>query len=347
VIQVAGHCVHFFVVRRLEALGPGGPGLRGSPVMAWMPYAFYVTNVGPSLVAVAMTVFLYGLSGIRRLALQLSPWSVGGAWLVLAWLALPICPPPWPDIAFLAVIIGLLGILLLRGPAGIRQLWLPLRRRLLGASWHVLAACLLFPLAVLALQQAVVTDLGVAVRPGSWSLDSYLYGAVIGAGFIGPGLCEEIGWRGFALPHLQRRYSALVSSVIVGLAWALWHWPNFAIPSETPPLWQWLVFPPLTVAVAVIFTWAYNSTKGSLFAVIVLHGAYSTAMGLGPRPDSAAAWTRAIWPVVFFAVAATIVWLRGAASLSVHKRVVAWQESVADAGEPDENARPVDDREPQ
>lgn len=38
-------------------------------------------------------------------------------------------------------------------------------------------------------------------------------------------LGEELGWRGFALSHLQRRYSPLVSALIVGLLWGLWHTP--------------------------------------------------------------------------------------------------------------------------
>ncbi len=40
---------------------------------------------------------------------------------------------------------------------------------------------------------------------------------------------EETGWRGYALPALQKKHNALISSLIVGIFWALWHWPHFAV----------------------------------------------------------------------------------------------------------------------
>jgi hypothetical protein len=121
-----------------------------------------------------MILWLYGLPGIRRLAFQLSPWSVGGAWLVLA-AALPRIVVP-------ASLVGLLMVLGLR-LAGIRRLAFRLRPWLLGQGWPVLAVCLLLPLAVELLAVNVLAMFGVAVPPPSpGGLSNYLYVAVIGQG---------------------------------------------------------------------------------------------------------------------------------------------------------------------
>jgi membrane protease YdiL (CAAX protease family) len=96
---------------------------------------------------------------------------------------------------------------------------------------------------------------------------------------------EEAGWRGFALPRLQARYSALLSSLILGVIWALWHLPNFFLPgttqSELPILWFMLLVPALTV----ILTWILNNTRGSLLPVMLFHAAVNTSCAAAPgRP---------------------------------------------------------------
>jgi len=96
-----------------------------------------------------------------------------------------------------------------------------------GPAWPVPVVCLLLPLGVVVLPVRILAALGVAVPTvhwGGWS--DYVYTAVIGAGLIGPGLFEEIGWRGFALPHLQRRYSALVSKVANRRQIRDWAWTD-------------------------------------------------------------------------------------------------------------------------
>jgi len=82
-LSFLGQVVHLYVMQRLSAESAGMP-ISQSPVRAWMPYAFYLTNVGPSLVGLALTGSLYRLAGVRRLVRQLMPWSVGRAWPMLA-----------------------------------------------------------------------------------------------------------------------------------------------------------------------------------------------------------------------------------------------------------------------
>jgi membrane protease YdiL (CAAX protease family) len=99
--------------------------------------------------------------------------------------------------------------------------------------------------------------------------------------FLDAGLGEELGWRGFLLPRLQARYSALVSSIIVGIVWGLWHLPLFMLEGMSPTyeMGQAIgVVPALlgyTVVVvmpySILFTWMYNNTKGSLLLAFVFH----------------------------------------------------------------------------
>ena len=49
--------------------------------------------------------------------------------------------------------------------------------------------------------------------------------------FIRPGLVEEIGWRGFALPRMQGSFGGLGASLLLGLIWGFWHFHQLSIAS--------------------------------------------------------------------------------------------------------------------
>src|SRR5215211_8248621 len=107
------------------------------------------------------------------------------------------------------------------------------------------------------------------------SVDATLLSAVIMlAFFIFPGsaLGEEIGWRGYALPRLQTRMSALSASLLLAPIWALWHLPLWltGAPGRTPLIYAGFVVS--AFALSVLLTWVYNSTGGSLLLVVLLHG---------------------------------------------------------------------------
>jgi membrane protease YdiL (CAAX protease family) len=98
---------------------------------------------------------------------------------------------------------------------------------------------------------------------------------------IAAGIGEEFGWRGFLLPRLQTRHNALVSSLIVGMAWATWHIPLFFVKGTSQYEWgsQGGLLPAILgywifVTISSIqFTWLFNNTKGSVLLAAVLHGA--------------------------------------------------------------------------
>lgn len=91
------------------------------------------------------------------------------------------------------------------------------------------------------------------------------------------GIGEETGWRGFALPRLQMHHNALVATLLLWLVWALWHLPGFFyLPSyKSIGLAGFPGFAFSLLAGAILFTWLYNSTRGSLLAVALFHGGFN------------------------------------------------------------------------
>lgn len=87
---------------------------------------------------------------------------------------------------------------------------------------------------------------------------------------------EEIAWRGYLLPRLQSRHAPLLAALMVGVVWAAWHFPKFlAVPSTFDyPLWLWTLD---ILSKAVIITWLFNSTRGSLLLATLFHASWNTA----------------------------------------------------------------------
>ena len=98
--------------------------------------------------------------------------------------------------------------------------------------------------------------------------------------FGGP-LFEEGGWRGFALPRLQRLHGPFVGSLILGILWACWHLPLFWITVwGTPPtILNMVLFVPTVVFMTIVYTWVFNNTKGSVLLAILLHTSFDVLVG--------------------------------------------------------------------
>jgi membrane protease YdiL (CAAX protease family) len=124
---------------------------------------------------------------------------------------------------------------------------------------------------------------------------------------FGSAMGEEIGWRGYALPRLQARQSALRASLLLGTVWGLWHlprlWGQYEGPAGLPFVWFVLGSILGTVATAIVFTLVWNSTRGSLLLVLLFHAAYSVSgLFLSPAPTPVA--LSIAWIVALGAIAA-------------------------------------------
>ncbi len=100
-------------------------------------------------------------------------------------------------------------------------------------------------------------------------LATYVAPSVLMAFTTGP-LGEEAGWRGFFLPRLLTRYSAVAASVILGVIWGIWHFPLY-IKSVFSTVGGGLSFTAHTICFAVLLTVLWAFTNGSVFWAIVLH----------------------------------------------------------------------------
>jgi membrane protease YdiL (CAAX protease family) len=175
----------------------------------------------------------------------------------------------------------------------LRQVW----TWRVGIGWYAIAV--FGPAVLFLLDEAVNLALGgsppqrwIVLPPLSGFFPGSLFFSVMGvlAGTIG----EEFGWRGFAQPRLQKRYGALKASILIGLVWGtfhLWILPICHCLSLTEVLvTQYFRL----IATAVIYAWIYNSTKGSLFLVMVAHAAHNITVDLMPQVGGSAvivAWS--------------------------------------------------------
>lgn len=100
--------------------------------------------------------------------------------------------------------------------------------------------------------------------------------------FIFTALGEEVGWRAYALPRLQTRFSSFTSSLILGVIWALWHLPLFWMTGnfhqQLPVSWFLLQ----VLGSTFLYTWMFNRTNGSLLIALLFHTSSNAAIGLLP-----------------------------------------------------------------
>lgn len=95
--------------------------------------------------------------------------------------------------------------------------------------------------------------------------------------FLGGPLGEEPGWRGFALPRLQSAMGPLRGSVILGVLWALWHFPLFWSGVWTPlSIPNMVMFIVMITALTIIMSWVFNHAKGSVLITMLMHASFNT-----------------------------------------------------------------------
>jgi membrane protease YdiL (CAAX protease family) len=236
----------------------------------------------------------YPLTAFFVLACALSWWP---------WILYSVGLSPTPIVGVGPFLAALLVLAVTEGKSGVVGLLRRMVRWRVGIQWYAVA--LLLPIVVILAAAALNVFLLGAQRTssvadlGGWSsfLLLFLLSLLI-PGFAGT--WEEPGFRGYALPRLQFRYSALIASLILGVLWAFWHLP-FVVTGEH----IWIDSTLFIIEWSIVYTWLFNNAKGSVLIVMLFHAmnntfssAFESQMFSGADSVNQA-WLRlALWGVV-------------------------------------------------
>ncbi|HET9910010.1 MAG TPA: type II CAAX endopeptidase family protein [Anaerolineales bacterium] len=165
------------------------------------------------------------------------------------------------------------------GKEGLKELWARIVKWRIGWGYAVFA--IFSPLAFFVLATIIARFV-----KGEW-LDVRLLGQANYLPYLGVwvlplwlvtfGFGEEIGWRGFALPRLQKTMSVQRATLTLALVWVLWHTPAFFYLDTIESLGGLIIIPGFVIGVlfgAVLLTWLYNGSGGSILAVAVWHALF-------------------------------------------------------------------------
>jgi membrane protease YdiL (CAAX protease family) len=242
----------------------------------------------------AFFVLSYGLSWALWIPLAVFRDAIAGPYTFLALLIGSSIP------SAVAIVLTAIGL----GRGATRKLLEQLLIWRVGWGWWLL---LLAPTAL------VVGTIGlVAITRGgpTAALAMPLSNAIFLVAFMtfpGSAAGEEIGWRGFALPRLQSRHTALIASLILGSVHGLWHLPLWLTGDADRRLSVYPAFLIQALAFAVIYTWLYNSTKGSLLLAVLFHTATNAPLTLVLVPLGIENWLLPYWLIAGFTVVAALI----------------------------------------
>ena len=125
-----------------------------------------------------------------------------------------------------------------------------------------------------------------------------MLGAMVFMLVLGP--VEEFGWRGVALPLLQRRFMPISAALILGVIWGVWHLPAFFLSGTPQSAWGFTPFLIGSVCLSVIVTPLFNASAGSILLAALFHFQLNNPLWPDAQP----------YDVFFFlATAVMVVWM--------------------------------------
>jgi membrane protease YdiL (CAAX protease family) len=225
-----------------------------------------LAQFGPTVAAFVLAGLHEGPSGIRRLGGLALRWRQRPHWYAVALLTTP------------AIALVSLGVHALLGESV--PGWAAF------AQWHVPYAESFGSGGVYALDKAPHPSLGPIallrrlIAQSPWlALGNFIVFSLV----TGP-VSEEFGWRGWLLPRLQQKWSALKASMVVGLLWGFWHTgPDFwriVFTGDPAALLYPLAMTIGTLPLSILFCWLFNSTRSSLLPPMLFHASFNATLSM-------------------------------------------------------------------
>jgi uncharacterized protein len=181
---------------------------------------------------------------------------------------------PQPIVGFGPFLAAVLMLAITVGKTGIVGLLRRMVRWRVAPVWWAVA--LLLPVAITLVAVAFNVLLGAqapsAAELGGWTGLFSTFAIVLLVPGLG-GAWEEPGWRGYALPRLQARRSALFASLILWVGVAVWHLPLMVVGEVH---WSEPVF---ILGFVIVFNWVFNNANGSVLIIMLMHAMNNTVSG--------------------------------------------------------------------
>jgi len=89
--------------------------------------------------------------------------------------------------------------------------------------------------------------------------------------FLDGPLGEELGWRGFLLPELLKKWNPVVASLFIGLVWFLWHIPLYAADGKDLTSMFLIKYFVTIQAHSVFFTFLFLKRSKNVLLAVLLH----------------------------------------------------------------------------
>lgn len=173
--------------------------------------------------------------------------------------------------------------------------------------WRCPAGWVLFLLLGIPLVFAAGAAVKGSLLPVAWPFESVgmALGAMLFMLLLGP--VEEFGWRGVALPILQRHMAPLWAGLIIGAVWGLWHLPAFYLSGTVQSGWGFAPFFVGNVCLSLIVTPLFNASRGSILWPALFHFQVNNPLWPDAQPYDT---------YFFVGVAVLVVWINRRAMLT-------------------------------